>query len=156
MSASIAFAEMLRAVGISPAEADAYALKWKDEAHTTYGISVACQILTPWVAPESGVLMHQAYVRGKHVVNDEYRSRVRLFMEFWSSVSFTVGPGLTPDWQSFTIGDAQRALVDSYDLRRAGYSEAAIISAARAGKFAQMVELVHDGVPRDYIETILV
>lgn len=156
MSASIAFAEMLQAVGMTPAEADAYAMKWKNEANTSYGIAVACQMLTPWVAPESGVLMHKAYVRGRHVVNDEYRSRVRLFMEFWSSVGFTVGPGMTPDWQAFTIGEAQRALVDSYDLRRAGYSEASIIAAARAGKFGQMVELVHDGVPRDYIETILV
>lgn len=155
MSTHIAFAEMLRAVGMPPQEADAYALKWKDESETRYGISVACQMLTPWVAPESGVLMHQAYVRGKHVVGVEFRARVRLFMEFWSSVGFTIGPGMTPDWQSYTIGEAQRALADSYSLRQAGYSEANIVAAAKAGKFAHMVTLVHDGVPQDYIETLL-
>lgn len=149
------FAGMLRAVNMNPAQAFHYSMKWTREGYTQFGASSSCQVLHPWVAPETGTLWHQAWVRGSHSVSEDFKSRVILFMEFWSEVEFAVGPALTPEWRDYNIGDAQRALVGARDLRHAGFDHSSIIHLSKLGRFHDAVDLVHDGVPRTYIDSLL-
>lgn len=148
------FAAMLRAVQMNAEQAFHTSMAWERLRHRKYGASSAVQVFHPWAAPETGTLWHKAYVRGSHTVSQELRERVCAFVEFWETVDFTIGPGLTDDWKDHSIPDAERALIKAHEIRQAGYEQSYIIRVARAGRFDELHRLVQDGIPQDYINTL--
>lgn len=157
MSQHEAFAGMLAVLDIPADEAARYSKEWAADGFVDYGVSLACRVMAPWVAPFEPMLWHQRWAMGKHRVSldEAYREKAKLFLEFWPQVGFEVSPAFVQGYDQLTIGDAQRALVSTFQLRQQGYTQQEIIAVARHGALEQMVEMVQAGMPREYLSAAL-